>query len=234
MNKFKELKEECYLANMKIPEHNLAIFTFGNASSFDPSEKVFAIKPSGMPYNKLKPEDIVIVDLKGNKVDGKLNPSSDTPTHAVLYNFFSDICGIVHAHSTYATSWAQSCRSIPIYGTTHADHLTFDVPVTEIMNDEMIKGDYEYQTGFQIVDALKDRKLSHREINMILVACHGPFTWGATADQAVYNAVVLEELAKMASITEQNNKHVKRLKDNLIAKHYERKHGEKSYYGQEK
>ena len=232
MKRLQELKEICYEANKEIPKRNLAIYTFGNVSAFDPESGIFAIKPSGVPYDIMKPEDIVLMDLDGKKVEGKLNPSSDTPTHTVLYRFFSGICGIVHAHSTYATAWAQTCRSIPIYGTTHADHLAGDIPVTEVMSDDMIKGQYEEQTGYQILNALKEQNLSPSEVQMILVACHGPFTWGPTPEKAVYNAVVLEELAKMAFITEQINPKIGRMKETLIDKHYQRKHGKDAYYGQ--
>jgi len=232
MSKFDELKEKCWKANMEIPRQKLAIYTFGNVSALDPSEGIFAIKPSGVPYDGMKPEDMVIVDLEGKKVEGKMNPSSDTPTHAVLYRSLSGIYSIVHAHSAYAVAWAQACRPIPIYGTTHADHLAGDIPVTEVMSDEMIKGQYEEQTGYQIVNTLEKDNLSPNDVQMILVACHGPFTWGATPDKAVYNAVVLEEIARMAYITEQVNPDIKRMKDSLISKHYDRKHGKDAYYGQ--
>jgi L-ribulose-5-phosphate 4-epimerase len=232
VSRLKELKLQCYEANMEIPKRNLAIYTFGNVSAYDPGEKIFAIKPSGVPYDELKPEDIVLVDLEGRKVEGKLNPSSDTMTHAVLYRTFSDVCGIVHTHSTHAVGWAQACREIPIYGTTHADHLAGNIPVTDVMSDEMIQGDYEEQTGYQILNALEKQNLSFREVQMILVACHGPFTWGATPEKAVYNAAVLEELAKMALITEQANPKSQELKKSLVDKHYQRKHGKNAYYGQ--
>jgi len=232
MRKFMELRERCWKANLEIPRQKLAIYTFGNVSALDPDEGVFAIKPSGVSYDIMKPDDMVLVDLDGKKVEGKLNPSSDTLTHAVLYRSFSGICGIVHAHSPYATGWAQTCRSIPIYGTTHADHLAGDIPVTEVMSDEMIKGQYEEQTGYQILNALKSQDLSPLEAQMILVACHGPFTWGATPEKAVYNAVVLEEIARMAFITEQTNAQTARMKNTLIDKHYQRKHGKNAYYGQ--
>ncbi len=216
------------------PKTGLAVYTFGNVSALDASEGIFAIKPSGVPYDVMKPEDMVIVDLDGNKVEGKMNPSSDTPTHAVLYRSLPDIYSIVHAHSVYAVAWAQACRPIPVYGTTHADHLAGDIPVTEVMSDEMIKGQYEEQTGYQIINALKKKNLSSHDVQMILVACHGPFTWGETPDKAVYNAVVLEEIARMAYMTEQVNPDIKRMKNTLINKHYQRKHGKDAYYGQDK
>jgi L-ribulose-5-phosphate 4-epimerase len=234
MGKYRELKEMCWLANMEVPKNKLAIYTFGNVSALDKSEGLFAIKPSGVSYDEMKPDDMVIVDMDGKRVEGRLNPSSDTPTHAVLYRSLPGIYSITHAHSAYAVAWAQACRPIPIYGTTHADHLSCDIPVTKVMSDEMIKGQYEVETGNQIINAIKENNLSHLEVQMILVACHGPFTWGETPDKAVYNAVVLEEIAKMAYITEQINPDIKRMKETLINKHYQRKHGKDAYYGQDR
>ncbi len=232
MGNYKDLKEVCFRANMEIPKNKLAIYTFGNVSTLDASKGIFAIKPSGVPYDEMKPDDMVIVDMDGNRVEGKMNPSSDTPTHAVLYRSLPGINSIAHAHSVYAVAWAQACRPIPVYGTTHADHLACDIPVTDVMSDEMIKGQYEEQTGHQIINALKDKNLSPQDVQMILVACHGPFTWGETPDKAVYNAVVLEEIARMAFITEQVNPDIRRMKETLINKHYQRKHGKDAYYGQ--
>ena len=180
----------------------------------------------------LSADKMVIVDFNGNIVEGNLRPSSDTLTHAVLYKNFETIGGIAHTHSTYATAWAQSLRDIPIYGTTHADHTTCDIPCAAPMNDERIQGDYEYETGFQIINALKEKNLSYKDVEMILVGNHAPFTWGKDAAKAVYNSAVLEEIAKMAFITETINADALRLKDSLIKKHYERKHGKNSYYGQ--
>ena len=231
MSKYKYIREAAYLANMKLPELNLVIFTFGNVSEVDRELGVFAIKPSGVPYGVLSPANMVIVDFDGNVVEGDMRPSSDTKTHAVLYKHW-DIGGICHTHSIYATSWAQAQRDIPIYGTTHADHKTVDVPCAKPMDDEMIQGDYEYQTGFQILNCLQERGLSHKEVEMILVGNHAPFTWGSTADKAVYNSAVLESIAQMALLTEQINPKCARLKESLIKKHYERKHGPDSYYGQ--
>jgi L-ribulose-5-phosphate 4-epimerase len=231
MNQYQHIREAAYYANMELPKLNLVIFTFGNVSAANRELGVFAIKPSGVPYSELTPAKMVIVDFDGNVVEGDLRPSSDTQTHAVLYKHW-DIGGICHTHSTYATSWAQAQRDIPIYGTTHADHKTVDVPCAKPMDDEMIKGDYEYQTGFQILDCLKERGLSYQEVEMILVGNHAPFTWGKTADKAVYNSAVLESIAQMAYLTEQINPDCVRLKDSLIKKHYERKHGPDSYYGQ--
>ncbi|TZF86474.1 L-ribulose-5-phosphate 4-epimerase (plasmid) [Pedobacter sp. BS3] len=232
MSRYKHIREQAYKANMQLPELGLVIFTFGNVSAADHNLGVFAIKPSGIPYDKLSPGNMVIVDFEGNVVEGTLRPSSDTKTHAVLYKHWANITGIVHTHSTYATAWAQSQRDIPIFGTTHADHNTNDIPCAAPMSDERIKGDYEYQTGFQIMDCLKDRGLSYEETEMILVGNHAPFTWGKTVEQALYNSAVLENIAKMAWLTEQINPSVTRLKHTLVKKHYERKHGPGSYYGQ--
>lgn len=227
---YDDLKEEAWRANMEIPRHGLAIFTFGNVSALDAGRAVFAIKPSGVPYDTLKASDMVVLDLDCKVVEGTLRPSSDTKTHAALYKAFTGIGGIVHTHSTYATAWAQACMPIPLFGTTHADHLAEDVPCTAVMTAEAVRGDYEAETGTQIIDCFRAR--DPREIPMVLVAGHGPFTWGKNADKAVYHAVVLEELAKMASITRTLDPHAKRLPDYLVRKHFERKHGKSAYYGQ--
>jgi len=232
MSKYDHIKEEAYKANMQLPELGLVLFTFGNVSAADRELGVFAIKPSGVPYEELSAGKMVIVDFDGKTIVGSLRPSSDTLTHAVLYKHWDKINGIVHTHSSYATAWAQSLRDIPIYGTTHADHTTFDIPCAAPMNDEMIKGNYEYETGFQIINALKERNLSYEDVEMILVGNHAPFTWGKTAAKAVYNSAVLEEVAKMAYLTESIKADALRLKDALIKKHFERKHGPDSYYGQ--
>lgn len=232
MNKYSHIQQEAYEANMQLPALNLVIFTFGNVSTADRKLGVFAIKPSGVPYQELSPEKMVIVDFEGKTVEGKLRPSSDTLTHAVLYKHWANINGIVHTHSTYATAWAQSQRAIPVFGTTHADHTTVDIPCAPPMSDEMIKGNYEYETGFQIMNHLAEKKLSYEEVEMILVGNHAPFTWGKTTQKAVYNAGVLEEIARMAFLTEQINPQSPRLKEALIKKHFERKHGPDSYYGQ--
>lgn len=233
MSEFSELKERAYENNMRLPELGLVLFTFGNASAADHSREVFAIKPSGVPYEELYPADMVIVDFNANVVEGEMRPSSDTETHAVLYKHWEKIGGIVHTHSTYGTAWAQTQQDIPIMGTTHADHLTTDIPCAPVMSDEMIKGDYEEQTGYQILNAFKDRGLSYEEVEMILVANHAPFTWGKTIEKAVYNSAVLEEVAKMAYLSLQIRPDTPRLKDTLIRKHWERKHGDDAYYGQE-
>jgi L-ribulose-5-phosphate 4-epimerase len=232
MPKYEHIQQAAYTANMQLPKLGLVVFTFGNVSAVDRALGVFAIKPSGVPYDDLSPEKMVIVDFDGKTVVGNLRPSSDTKTHAVLYKNWPSIGGIVHTHSTYATAWAQAQRDIPIFGTTHADHNTVDIPCAPPMNDKMIEGDYEYETGFQIMNCLKDRNLSHEELEMIIVGNHAPFTWGKTPEKAVYNSAVLEAIAHMALLTEQINPQAPRLKDALIKKHYERKHGPESYYGQ--
>ncbi len=230
---YKSIKEQAYEANMQLPKLNLVLFTFGNVSAADQQKGVFAIKPSGVPYEELTVDKMVIVDFEGKTIEGNLRPSSDTQTHAVLYKNWSAIEGIVHTHSTYATSWAQAQRAIPIYGTTHADHLTVDIPCAPPMNDEMIKGNYEYETGFQIINHFEALGLSYKDVEMILVGNHAPFTWGKTAQKAVYNSAVLESVAQMALITQQVNPQAPRLKESLIKKHFDRKHGADAYYGQE-
>ena len=232
MSNYQDIKEQAYAANMQLPKLGLVLFTFGNVSAADRSKGVFAIKPSGVPYEELSPENMVIVDFDGNTVDGDFRPSSDTKTHAVLYKHWDDISGIVHTHSTYATAWAQAQTDIPIFGTTHADHLTVDIPCAPPMADEMIAGNYEYETGFQIINHFEQLGLSYQEVEMILVGNHAPFTWGKTAYKAVYNSAVLEAVAHMALLTRQINPEAPKLKDALIKKHFERKHGPDSYYGQ--
>lgn len=232
MSQYQDIKQAAYDANMQLPKLGLVLFTFGNVSAADHSKGLFAIKPSGVPYENLTPEKMVIVDFDGKTIEGTLRPSSDTLTHAVLYKHWDGIGGIVHTHSDYGTAWAQSQRDIPNYGTTHADHLTADIPCAPPMPDSMIEGNYEYETGFQIMNCFKDKGLDYKEVEMILVGNHAPFTWGKTAEKAVYNSAVLETVAKMALLTEQINPNAPRLKDSLIKKHFERKHGPNSYYGQ--
>ncbi len=231
-DRYKYLKEAACEANLEIPRQNLAIYTFGNVSAIDRAAGVVAIKPSGVPYSELRPADMVLVDLDNRVVEGTKRPSSDTKTHTLLYRHFDTIGGICHTHSTYAVAWAQAMRPIPNLGTTHADHLVTAVPVTEVMSDEMIRGDYEHETGNQILDVFRREKLSPEEVEMVLVAGHGPFTWGKDAAKAVYNAAVLEELARMAYLTLQINPLTPPLKPALIDKHYFRKHGVSAYYGQ--
>ncbi len=232
MSQYQDLKQACYDANMQLLALGLVLFTFGNASVVDRENRVFAIKPSGVPYAALRPEDIVIVDFDNNIVEGEKRPSSDTKTHAVLYKHWAHIGGIVHTHSTYATAWAQAQLDIPVLGTTHADHLTADVPCAPPMADDMIAGDYEHETGWQIMNEFARRGLAPDEVEMVLLANHAPFTWGPTVEKAVYNSAVLEEVARMAYLSTTLRADVPRLKDALIKKHYERKHGANSYYGQ--
>ena len=232
MSNYQDIQEAAYKANMQLPKLGLVLFTFGNVSASDRIKGVFAIKPSGVPYEELTPAKMVIVDFDGKTVEGTLRPSSDTLTHAVLYKHWPTIGGIVHTHSTYATAWAQSQRDIPIFGTTHADHNTVDIPCAPPMSDEMIRGNYEHETGFQIMNVLKEKGLTYEDIEMILVGNHAPFTWGKTPEKAVYNSAVLESIAQMALLTEQINPKAPRLQDSLIKKHFERKHGPGSYYGQ--
>ncbi len=232
MSQYQFIKQSAYEANMQLPKLGLVVFTFGNVSAADRALGVFAIKPSGVPYEELTPDKMVIVDFEGKTVEGTLRPSSDTLTHAVLYKHWEKINGIVHTHSTYATAWAQSQRDIPIYGTTHADHLTVDIPCAAPMEDAMIRGNYEHETGFQIMNAFADKGLRYEDVEMILVGNHAPFTWGKTAEKAVYNSAVLESVAQMAYLTERINPSAPRLQESLIKKHFERKHGPDSYYGQ--
>jgi L-ribulose-5-phosphate 4-epimerase len=230
MSDYNKLKKAAYNGNIDLHNKGLVIHTFGNVSVVDREKSVFAIKPSGIDYNELNVEDMVIVDLNNNVVEGQLRPSSDTKTHTVLYNKFDSIGSIVHTHSLYAVAWAQAKKPIPVLGTTHADHLAFEVPCTDVMSDDMIKGNYEEETGNQIFKTFEN--LSFKEIEMVLVACHGPFTWGENAEKSVYNAMILEEIAKLALLTVQINPNIQNIKQSLIDKHYQRKHGKDSYYGQ--
>ncbi|KOP37237.1 L-ribulose-5-phosphate 4-epimerase [Flavobacterium sp. WLB] len=229
---YKDLKQECYEANMQLNALNLVVYTFGNVSAVDRKNGVFAIKPSGVPYEDLKPEDIVIVDFDNNIIEGTMRPSSDTKTHAYLYKNWPNIGGVAHTHATYSVAWAQSQRDIPIFGTTHADHLTADIPCAPPMADSLIEGNYEHNTGIQILDCFKEKNLSYEEVEMVLIGNHGPFAWGKNAAKAVYNSKVLEVVAEMAYLTLQINPNAPKLKDSLIKKHYNRKHGKDSYYGQ--
>jgi L-ribulose-5-phosphate 4-epimerase len=232
---FYELKQEAYEANMEIPRQQLAIYTFGNVSAFDKSRGVYAIKPSGVPYAELQVEDMVIVDLDNNIVEGRLNPSSDSKTHTVLYRKFSEIGGICHTHSPYATAWAQAKCEIPILGTTHADHTVHSIPVTRELDECEIKKDYEEATGNSIAvlfTEIKNTGLNSGENEMVLAACHGPFTWGTNAAKAVYNSRVLEEIAKMAYLTLGINPNITALSKAIKEKHFFRKHGKNAYYGQ--
>lgn len=232
MSYYKTLQEECYEANMELNALGLVIYTFGNVSAVDRDRGTFAIKPSGVPYETLSPEDIVIVDFDNKIVEGQMRPSSDTKTHAYLYKNWDNIGGIAHTHALYSVSWAQAQRDIPVFGTTHADHLTEDIPCAPPLRDDLIEGNYEHNTGIQILECFEERGLSYEEVPMVLLGNHGPFTWGPSARKAVYNSKVLEAVAEMAYLTLQINPAAPRLKDSLIRKHYERKHGKNAYYGQ--
>lgn len=225
-----ELKELVYKANMELPCHGLVTFTWGNVSAIDRETGLFVIKPSGVEYEKLTPEDMVVMDLQGNRVEGRLNPSSDTATHLELYKAFPKMGGIVHTHSPWATSWAQAGRSIPCYGTTHADYIYGEVPCLRCLTKEEIDEAYETNTGLLIADYFKDKE--YMAIPACLCKNHGPFAWGKDAMEAVHNAVVLEEVAKMAARCEQINPQVQPAPQALLDKHYLRKHGAGAYYGQ--
>jgi len=232
MSEYIELKQECYKANMELNDLGLVVYTFGNVSAVDRSRKVFAIKPSGVAYEQLKPEDIVILDFENKVIEGEMRPSSDTRTHAWLYKNWENIGGISHTHATYSVSWAQSQRDIPIFGTTHADHLTNDIPCAPPMQDELIEGNYEHNTGIQITECFRERELDYEKVPMVLIGNHGPFTWGKDAAKAVYHSKVLEVIAEMAYLTLRINPEAPKLKESLINKHYDRKHGKNAYYGQ--
>ena len=227
-----ELKQLVYEANMDLPRYGLVTFTWGNVSAIDRESGLFVIKPSGVAYDRLKPEDMVVMNLKGEKVEGRYNPSSDTATHLELYKAFPEIGGIVHTHSSYATSWAQAGRSIPCYGTTHADYIYGEVPCVRCLNKEEIEEAYEENTGHLIVNEFKRMKKGPVAVPAVLCKNHGPFTWGKDAKEAVHNAVVLEEVAKMAYRTESINPQVQPAPQELQDKHYFRKHGANAYYGQ--
>ena len=228
-----ELKRQVYEANMLLPKYGLVTFTWGNVSAIDRESGLFVIKPSGVEYESMKPEDMVVMDLNGNRVEGKLRPSSDTPTHLELYKAFPEIGGIVHTHSSYATSWAQAGRSIPCYGTTHADYIYGEVPCVRCLTKEELDEAYETNTGKLIVSEFKRSKKEIMAVPAVLCKNHGPFTWGKDAKDAVHNAVVLEEVAKMAYRTESINSKVEPAPQELQDKHYYRKHGAGAYYGQE-
>ncbi|MCT8401652.1 L-ribulose-5-phosphate 4-epimerase [Weissella cibaria] len=228
------LKQRVYEANMALPKHDLIKFTWGNVSEIDRESGLFVIKPSGVDYDDLTPDDMVVVDLDGNVVEGDLNPSSDTDTHRVLYKEFPDIGGIVHTHSPWAVSFAQAGVDIPAAGTTHADTFYGDIPATSLMTEAEINGAYELETGNVIVKTFEDRFIDPNEVPAVLVQDHGPFVWGPNADKAVYNSVVLEEVAQMAYHTMMLNPHNVHMSQTLLDKHYLRKHGANAYYGQKK
>jgi L-ribulose-5-phosphate 4-epimerase len=231
---YEELRHEVWKANLEIVEAGLVSLTFGNVSGVSRKEGIFAIKPSGVPYASLRPEDIVVVSLDTMEVvDGSLRPSSDTPTHHALYAHFEGIAGVVHTHSRMATSWAQAVRSIPCLGTTHADHFHGDIPVTRRLRNEEVRGAYERATGEVIVETFRENQIDPLEIPAVLVAGHGPFVWGDSVSAAVENAVVLELIAEMAAETVALEPDVAPLDGVLLDKHFLRKHGSKSYYGQD-
>lgn len=233
-----ELKEKVFQANLKLVEYNLVVLTWGNVSAIDRESGLFVIKPSGVPYNEMTAEDMVVMDLKGNKVEGKLNPSSDTPTHLALYNNFPTIGGVVHTHSSWACAWAQAGRDIPAYGTTHADFANGAVPCTRGLTEEEVYGEYELNTGKVIVEEFEKRGITPDECPAVLIHRHGPFTWGKNPFKAVENALILEEVAKMALRTEQAAAMCSSadigIEGYLLDKHYQRKHGKNAYYGQNK
>lgn len=225
-----ELKREAYEANILLPEYKLIDLTFGNASVIDRDKGILAIKPSGVSYDIMKPDDMVLVDLEGNKVEGDYNPSSDTPTHVRLFQVFEGIGGVVHTHSRYATSFAQAGQPIECYGTTHADYSCAEIPVTRKMTTEEIQGLYECETGNVIIERFKG--LNAEDYPGVLVQCHGPFSWGKTGTKAVENAYVMELVAQMALQTRQLNPEIQPIQKELHDKHYLRKHGKDAYYGQ--
>ena len=228
---YNELKQAAWEANMELNDRGLVLYTWGNVSQIDRERGVFALKPSGVPYETLTADDMVVVDLDNKKVEGALNPSSDTRTHTHLYRHFEEIGGVTHTHSTYATAWAQARQPIPCYGTTHADYAYGEIPCTAIMSNEQIERDYEEETGVQITDAFAGRR--PMETPMVIVAGHAPFTWGKDAAASVYNAVVLEEVAKMAYLSRTIDPSLAPLKQEIVDKHYLRKHGKGAYYGQD-
>ena len=225
-----KLKEEVLKANLQLPEYGLVVFTWGNVSAFDEETGLVVIKPSGVDYDKMKADDMVVVDLEGKVVEGHLRPSSDTPTHVYLYSKFPQIKGIVHTHSTWATSWAQSGLSLPCYGTTHADYFYGEIPAARTLTKEEVEDAYERNTGVIIEEAFKDR--NPMATPGVLCRNHGPFAWGKSAAEAVHNAVVLEECAKMAAIARMINPGIQSAPQYLMDKHYYRKHGKNAYYGQ--
>lgn len=227
-----ELKQKVYEANMDLPRYGLVTFTWGNVSAIDREKGLFVIKPSGVEYDRLQPEDMVVMDLEGNKVEGKYNPSSDTATHLELYKAFPEIGGVVHTHSSYATSWAQAGRDIPCYGTTHADYIYGGVPCVRCLTREEIEDAYEENTGHLIVNEFKRLNKDPMAVPAVLCKNHGPFAWGKDAKDAVHNAVVLEEVAKMAYRAETINPRIQSAPQELQDKHYYRKHGANAYYGQ--
>ena len=228
-----QLKQQVYEANMELPRRGLVTYTWGNVSGIDRESGLFVIKPSGVEYDELRPEDLVVLDLNGNKVEGKLNPSSDTKTHIELYKAFPELGGIVHTHSTHAVAWAQAGRDIPCFGTTHADYFYGPVPCARALTQEEIDEDYEKNTGKVIIESFQGRNIQPLHVPGVICSSHGPFTWGKDAAQAVYHAVVLEEVAKMALLTLQIDPNAAPAPQRIQDKHFLRKHGPNAYYGQQ-
>ena len=226
-----QLKQQVFAANLALPRHGLVTFTWGNVSAIDRARGVVAIKPSGVAYETMTVDDIVVVDMEGNVVEGKLRPSSDTATHLALYRRYPSLGGVVHTHSTHATAWAQAGLAIPALGTTHADYFLGDIPCTRALTEEEVQGEYELNTGRVIIETLKDSEPLHTP--GVVVYQHGPFAWGKSAHDAVHNAVVMEEVARMAWIARGINPRLKPIDDYLMAKHFMRKHGAHAYYGQQ-
>ena len=227
-----KLKQEVYKANLELPERGLIKYTWGNVSGFDPETQLFVIKPSGVDYAQMKPEDMVVCNLDCEIVEGDLRPSSDMPTHAVLYKSFPNIGSVVHTHSPWATIWAQAGLDVPAMGTTHADTFYGSVPCARFLTASEINRDYEYETGNVIVETFKERNIDPNAVTAVLLQGHAPFVWAKDCEHAVMNAVVLEEVCKMNLFTQQLNAYAKALPEEILNKHYERKHGENAYYGQ--
>ena len=229
-----QLKQQVYEANMELPKRGLVTYTWGNVSGIDRASGLFVIKPSGVEYDELRPEDLVVMDLNCNKVEGDLNPSSDTRTHLELYKAFPDIGGVVHTHSPHAVAWAQAGRDIPAFGTTHADYFYGPIPCARALTQEEIDEDYEKNTGKVIIEEFTKRGIQPMHVPAVICSSHGPFTWGKDAAQAVYHAVVLEEVAKMAIYTIQIDPNAAPAPQRIQDKHFLRKHGPNAYYGQHK
>jgi len=230
--KIRRLQDQVYRANLELKENGLVTATFGNVSGIDRAEGIIAIKPSGVPYEQLSPERMVLVDMEYRVLEGELNPSSDTKTHVMLYRAFEQIGGVVHTHSTCATAWAQAMKPLPCYGTTHADIFYGEIPCTSVMRDEQISRDYEEETAVQIIECFEH--YDYLQVPGVLVACHGPFTWGDTPAKAVYNSLMVETIAEMAILSLRVNPDLNTIKQSLMDKHYLRKHGENAYYGQQR
>ena len=229
-----QLKEKVLKANLDLVKNKLVLFTWGNVSEIDRASGLIVIKPSGVSYDDMKAEDMVVVDLNGKVVEGKLRPSSDTPTHIEFYKAFPDVGGVTHTHSTFATAWAQAGRDIPFYGTTHADYFYGDIPCARSLTQAEIEGEYEKNTGLAIIEKFRGDGLKPLEVPGVLIKSHGVFAFGKDGAGSVYNATVIEEVAKMAYITEGINPNVQRADKFMMEKHYQRKHGKNAYYGQKR